>query len=68
MIEQKLLPQKTPLSQEDCLFCLEIGKALISELEPKRFFRNMLQKVSELLPAENWSMLLLDEKRGELRF
>ena len=59
---------KIPLSREDCLSCLEIGKALTSELEPKRFFRKMLQKVSELLPAKNWSLLLLDEKRGELRF
>ena len=41
---------------------------MTSELEPKRFFRKMLLKVSELLPAKNWSLLLLDEKRGELRF
>ena len=68
MIEQTLLPQNNPLSREDCLSCLEIGKALTSELEPKRFFRKMLQKVSELLPAENWSLLLLDEESGELRF
>ncbi len=68
MIEQTLLPQKTPLSLEDCLSCLEIGKALTSELEPKRFFTKMLQKVSELLPAENWSLLLLDEASAELRF
>ena len=66
MIQQTL--QENPLSREDCLSCLELGKALTSELEPKRFFRKMLQKVSELLPAKNWSLLLLDEKRGELRF
>ncbi len=68
MNEQSLPPQQNPLSREDCLSCLEIGKALTSELEPKRFFKKMLQKVSELLPAKNWSLLLLDEKRGELRF
>jgi len=68
MMEQTLPPQQFPLSREDCLSCLEIGKALTSELEPKRFFRKMLQKVSELLPAKNWSLLLLDEKKGELRF
>lgn len=68
MIEQTLLPQKNPLSREDCLSCLELGKALTSELEPKRFFRKMLQRVSELLPAKNWSLLLLDEKKEELRF
>jgi diguanylate cyclase (GGDEF)-like protein len=42
--------------------------ALTSELEPKRFFERMLYKVSELLPAKNWSLLLLDETTGELRF
>ncbi|MFH0994081.1 MAG: sensor domain-containing diguanylate cyclase [Pseudomonadota bacterium] len=68
MKEQSIYPQKNPLSREDCLSCLEIGKALTSELEPKRFFKKMLQKVSELLPAKNWSLLLLDEIRGELRF
>jgi diguanylate cyclase (GGDEF)-like protein len=68
MVEQSHLQQQNPLSREDCLSCIEIGKALTSELEPKRFFRKMLQKVSELLPAKNWSLLLLDEKRGELRF
>jgi diguanylate cyclase (GGDEF)-like protein len=68
MIEQTLLPKNNPLSREDCLSCLELGKVLTSELEPKRFFRKMLQKVSELLPAETWSLLLLDEESGELRF
>jgi diguanylate cyclase (GGDEF)-like protein len=68
MTENQFPPLKNPLNREDCLSCLEIGKVLTSELEPKRFFRKMLQKVSELLPAENWSLLLLDEKSGELRF
>lgn len=68
MSEQTLIQQQNPLSREDCLSCIEIGKALTSELEPTRFFNKMLQKVSELLPAKNWSLLLLDEKRGELRF
>lgn len=53
----------------DCLIsCMELGKALTSELQPERLFSRILQKVSELLPAENWSLLLLDESTGELRF
>ena len=68
MITQTTVHQKIPLSREDCLSCLEIGKALTSELEPRLFFRKMLQKVSELLPAENWSLLLVDEESRELRF
>lgn len=68
MINPSLLSQNNILSREDCLACLDIGKALTSELEPKRFFRKMLQTVSELLPAENWSLMLLDEASQELQF
>jgi diguanylate cyclase (GGDEF)-like protein len=47
---------------------MELGKALTSELQPERLFAKILQKVSELLPAEHWSLLLTDEDTGELRF
>ncbi|RJR46853.1 MAG: sensor domain-containing diguanylate cyclase, partial [Desulfobacteraceae bacterium] len=36
--------------------------------QPDRLYARILQKVSELLPAENWSLLLQDERTGELRF
>ena len=60
--------QKNPLSREDCLSCLELGKVLTAELEPRRFLKKLIQTVSELLPAENWSLLLLDEESETLRF
>jgi diguanylate cyclase (GGDEF)-like protein len=47
---------------------LELSKSLTSELDSKRLFKMILQKVSALLPAENWSLLLLDQAAGELRF
>jgi diguanylate cyclase (GGDEF)-like protein len=47
---------------------VELGKALTSELRSERLFSGILQKVSELLPAEHWSLLLIDESTGELRF
>ena len=56
------------LTRRDLLSCMELGKALTSELHSERLFGNILQKVSELLPAENWSLLLLNEETGELRF
>ncbi len=59
---------ESPLTRSDLLSCLEISKALTSELESKRLFRTILQKVSELLAAELWSLLLLDEATGKLRF
>jgi diguanylate cyclase (GGDEF)-like protein len=56
------------LTRKQLLSCMELGKALTSELQSERLFSRILQKVSELLPAENWSLLLLDEASGELRF
>jgi diguanylate cyclase (GGDEF)-like protein len=56
------------LTQEELLSCVELGKALTGELDSKRLFGKILKKVSELLPAENWSLLLVDEATGELRF
>lgn len=47
---------------------MELGKALTSEMDSERLFARILQKVSELLPAENWSLLLLDDDTGELHF
>jgi diguanylate cyclase (GGDEF)-like protein len=56
------------LTQQQLLSCVELGKTLTAELDSKRLFGKILNKVSELLPAENWSLLLLDEATGELRF
>ena len=56
------------LTVPELLSCMELGKALTSELHSEDLFGKILHKVSELLPAENWSLLLLDEKTGELRF
>jgi diguanylate cyclase (GGDEF)-like protein len=59
---------ESPLTRSDLLSCLELSKALTGELDSKRLFRTILQKVSALLPAELWSLLLLDEATGKLRF
>lgn len=56
------------LKREELLSCLELGKTITAELESGRLFTKILMKLSELLPAEHWSLLLLDEKTGELRF
>lgn len=62
------MDRETMLTTGCLLSCMELGKALTSELQPDRLFSRILQKVSELLPAENWSLLLQDENTGELRF
>ena len=46
----------------------EIAKALTSTLEVKEVLALVMQKVSELLRPQNWSLLLFDEKRGDLYF
>jgi diguanylate cyclase (GGDEF)-like protein len=56
------------LTRHQLLSCLELGKALTAELDAARLLDTILKKVSALLPAEHWSLLLLDEATGELRF
>ena len=59
---------ESPLTRSDLLSCLELSKALTAELDSKRLFRTILLTVSALLPAEHWSLLLLEEATGKLRF
>jgi len=56
------------LTRYQLLSCLELGKALTAELDAARLLDTILKKVSALLPAEHWSLLLLDEATGELYF
>jgi diguanylate cyclase (GGDEF)-like protein len=56
------------LTAHELLSCMELGKDLTSELNSEDLFSKILQKISELLPAENWSLLLFDQATGELHF
>ncbi len=57
-----------PLTRQQLLSCMELGKALTAELETSRLFDTILHKVSALLPAHQWSLLLLDQNTDELYF
>ncbi len=46
----------------------ELAKALTSTLESREVLGLVMQKVHELLRPSNWSLLLLDEATGVLRF
>ncbi len=46
----------------------DIGRTLTSTLEAKEVLQLIMQKVSEVLKPEHWSLLLLDEQRQELYF
>ncbi|MEO0226249.1 MAG: diguanylate cyclase [candidate division WOR-3 bacterium] len=46
----------------------EIAKALNSSLDPKEIFNIIIKKTADLVKAEAWSVLLVDENTGELVF
>lgn len=46
----------------------EVGKALTSTLKLHEVLNIIAEKISSLLHCEAWSLLLLDEERGELSF
>lgn len=46
----------------------EIGKTLTSSLTVNEVLEKILYKVAELFSPENWSLLLVDEEKGELYF
>ncbi|PIP36758.1 MAG: GGDEF domain-containing protein [Desulfobacterales bacterium CG23_combo_of_CG06-09_8_20_14_all_52_9] len=48
--------------------CLEIGKTLIATFKIQEILELIMTKISQLIPAHNWSLLLEDEATGELRF
>lgn len=48
--------------------CVEIGKLLTSTLNLREILELIVHKMSELVKAENWSLLLKDEETEELTF
>ena len=62
------MSSKDLLNREQLLTCLELGKDLTAELDGDQLLSIFLEKLSLLLPAQSWSMLLLDEESQELRF
>lgn len=56
------------LSKRELRSCMELGKTLTSELDPNKLFSTILGKLSEMIPADIWSLLLLDPDSGDLRF
>ena len=64
-------PRKSPKTTSDLDFflpCLQIGKLLTSTLDLNEILSLIMNKISLIAEADNWSLLLLDEKQQELRF
>jgi hypothetical protein len=56
------------LSKRELRSCMELGKALTSELDQDKLFGTILKKLSDMIPADIWSLLLLDRETEELKF
>lgn len=56
------------LEKRLALACLEVGKLLTSTLDLEEILRLIVLKMSELIPAGPWSLLLKDPETGELTF
>jgi diguanylate cyclase (GGDEF)-like protein len=50
------------------LTCVEIGKAVTSTLNMDEILVTILKRLSELIKAKNWTLYVLDQQTGELRF
>jgi diguanylate cyclase (GGDEF)-like protein len=53
---------------ERVLACIEFSKALVSAYDMETLLKAVLERISLLIPARNWSLLLLDQKSNELYF
>lgn len=56
------------LSHEQLRACVEVSKAITAELNPKKLITTIMDRISKLLPSENWSLFLLDSTNQTLRF
>jgi diguanylate cyclase (GGDEF)-like protein len=50
------------------LTCVEIGKAITSTLNMEQILKIIMQRISELIRAKNWTLYLLDPETQELCF
>jgi diguanylate cyclase (GGDEF)-like protein len=46
----------------------EVGKALFSTLDLQKILQTIMEKISELLQPDSWSLLMMDERAQELYF
>ena len=46
----------------------EVGKALFSTLDLQKILQTVMEKISDLLQPDTWSLLMVDEKTQELYF
>ncbi|RLA90346.1 MAG: hypothetical protein DRG58_02465 [Deltaproteobacteria bacterium] len=66
---QELLDSFTDKSQvKRLLTCIEISKTLVSTFDMETLLTAVLERINTLVPASNWSLLLIDPATQELYF
>jgi diguanylate cyclase (GGDEF)-like protein len=53
---------------ERLLTCIEFSKALLSAYDMETLLTAVLERIKALIPADNWSLLLVDRQTQELYF
>jgi diguanylate cyclase (GGDEF)-like protein len=53
---------------EQLMACVELGKAVTSTLNREQILNIILNRLSQLIRAQNWTLYLVDTERQELRF
>ena len=53
---------------ERLLACIEFSMALVSAYDMETLLTAVLERIKALIPASNWSLLLLDRQTQELYF
>ena len=53
---------------EQLMACVELGKAVTSTLDREQILRIILNRLSQLIQALNWTLYIVDEEARELRF
>jgi diguanylate cyclase (GGDEF)-like protein len=57
-----------PSLLERLLTCFEFSKILVNTFDMEALVRTVVEKFNELIPASNWSILLLERETQELHF
>lgn len=53
---------------KELMACVEIGKAVTSTLDREEILQIILNRLSQLILAQNWTLYLMDESHDELQF
>ncbi len=67
-IENESLKKENKTTKEILIFFEEISKILTSSLELDEILKAIMKKVKDIIHADAWSVLLLDEESNELVF